>query len=243
MSGFALLSEAIANRDQVFLSTGIDRSGQLVARLDGGVNEVDHTFAATITEGDAQLLDPMVVDGRPLEVSFTTPSARVFFDSIPLKRERKWFRHRLLLRWPEQLTVVERRSGGREPVGDDMPLVGMLSARLSGANLRGRLFDLSHTGAAFLCPIHPDLPKPIVGEGYAVILTHPEQEYRFNATCRHVQHLSSSSLKVGMEFRADKDLDPPSLARFKRMLEDMEASRIRRTFRSTLTKTARFAVL
>jgi hypothetical protein len=241
MSSYALLTEAITNRGEVLLSTSIDRPGQFVARLEGEVDVPDHAFRALITEGNPQLLDPLIAGGRPLEVSFNTAAARVFFDCVPLKRERKWFKQRILLKWPEQMTVVERRGGSREAVPSDLPLVAILSGPSGGANLRARVFDISPTGAALLCPIHPDLPEPLLGETYAVLVTYQDIEFRFNALCRHVQHLSSNSLKAGIEFEARKDLDPPSLARFQRMLEDMEALRIRRTFRSALTKTALFA--
>ena len=135
--------------------------------------------------------------------------------------------------WDAPLEVVDL-------IPDDLALVAVLCGPSGGASLRAQLWDISLTGAAFLCPLHPDLPEPGVGEAFAVLLTFQEFEFRFNARCRHVQRLSSTSLRAGMEFHAEKELDPPSLSRFNQMLEELEALRIRRTFRSALRTTAIF---
>lgn len=242
IAGYTWLNEAVLGKKSAVLRFGPGESDQLCARFDGEVGAPGEAFRIVFTDGNPPALDPLIEGERPVEVAFNTPGARVFFDALPLRRGRRWFKQWATLRWPEQINVVERRSGSREVIPDDIEMIAALSLPAGGAAaLRARVWDLDLTGVACICPVHPDLPVPVVGEPCGILLSYGGGEYRLNGFCKNLQKLSSNSMRVGFKLGSETEFDPADLVRFRQLLEDLQSLRIRRGFRHELRTTVTYS--
>ena len=240
MVGFSDLNEALAGKKDAVLRFGPGDDDRLLVRFDGDKAEPGKAFRIVCLAGDPPSLDRLIEGRLPVELAFNTPGARVYFDAIPIKRGRKWFTHWAMLNWPERLNVVERRTGSREQLPDDVKIVVVLSLPDGGPTLRAQLWDVDLTGAACICPVHPDLPVPQVDQACGVLLTYRGEEYRLNGFCKNVQRLSTNSLRVGLQLLSETETDPSTLVRFKHLLGELQALRIRRGFRRELRNTVMF---
>jgi len=203
-------------------------------------------FWGQVLHGDAAVLDWLVSARATVEVAFNTEQASVFFDSALLKQRRQWFSQRVLLKRPEQLTIIERRKDNREPVPADVEVMARI-VRSNGESgtvceLAARVWDVSPTGASFLCRSDQPLPKLEVGEPLSITLLFNGGEHRVNACHRYTQRLSSSSVRLGVQFNAEDKVDPAVSARFRQLLEELQSLRIRRGFREVLRKRFGFNV-
>lgn len=239
-TGLDVLYRAIQDRQPGVISV---RDGgvthQIEVRFDAETREdgVD-AFWARMTDGSARLVDLLVRSQSTVEVAFNTASATVFFDSSLLKRKRQWFKHQLLLKRPEQLSIVERRKGNRELVPHDVEVTGRITptqqTQGTVCDIAARVWDVSPTGASFLCRTDQPLPKMEAGEALTITLMYRGSEHRMTACHRYTQRLSSSSVKLGVEFDAAAAADPAVTARYQQLLEEIQSLNIRRSFRHTL---------
>lgn len=246
-TGLDVLNRAIQDRQPGVISVrdgGVTR--QIEVRFAHETNEdgVDG-FWAQMTDGSARLVDLLVRSQSTVEVAFNTASATVFFDSALLKRKRQWFKQQLLLRRPDQVSIVERRKGNRELVPHDVEVTGRITptqqTQGTVCDIAARVWDVSPTGASFLCRADQPLPKMEVGEPLAITLVFNGAEHRMTACHRYTQRLSSSSVKLGVQFDAEAGADPAVAARYQQLLEEVQSLNIRRSFRHTLRN--RFSVL
>lgn len=203
-------------------------------------------FWGHVTRGDAEVLDWLVRAQATVEVAFNTEQASVFFDSALLRQRRQWFKKRVLLKRPERLTIIERRKDNREPVPADVEVMARI-VRLTAEDgtpceLAARVWDVSPTGASFLCRSDQPLPKLEVGEPLSITLLFNSTEHRVNACHRYAQRLSSSSVRLGVQFNSEDKVDPAASARFRQLLEELQSLRIRRSFRNVLRKRFGFSV-
>ena len=240
IGGYTWLNEAVWGKKEATLRIGPGDCDLLAVRFDGEADEDGQAFRVVFTSGKPPTLDPLIQGSVPAEVAFNTPSARIFFDALPLRRGRKWFKNWATLRWPDKLNVVERRSESRQHVPDDIGIVVVLSLPEGGPTLRARLWDVDVTGAACICPAHPELPRPVVGEPVGILLNHGGIEYRLKGFCRNVQPLSCNSLRVGLQFVSETEIEPQTLVRFKHLLDDLRTTTIRRSFRKDLRRTVTY---
>lgn len=247
------------------MSTGLDvltkavvaQQPAIVSIREGGVTHQVHIrFGQETREDDADAIWAQFISGDPkllpqlaqaratVEVAFNTESATVFFDSEVLRNRRQWFTRSLLLKRPEQLSIVERRKGNRELIPQDVEVHGRITpARQTdgtACDIAARVWDVSPTGAAFLCRADQPMPKMEVGEPLAIILSLNGQEHRMNACHRYTQRLSSSTVKLGVQFNGDEAADPQTMACYQQLLEEMQSLNIRRSFRHTLRKRFHF---
>ena len=193
---------------------------------------------ARMTGGSPKLLNWLLQSQSTIEVAFNTETATVFFDSSLLKQKRQWFTRCLLLKRPEQLSIVERRKGNRELIPRDVEVHGRITPvqQTEGTvcEIAARVWDVSPTGAAFLCRADQPLPKMAVGEPLSITLTYNGSEHKMTACHRYTQRLSSSTVKLGVQSSTDGAADPEAAARYQQMLEEIQSLNIRRSFRHTL---------
>jgi len=241
IEGYGSLNEAVWGRKQGVVRFGAEPADRLVVRFDGESKQAGESFRIVIVGGDPTALDRFIAGQSPVELTFNTPAACIYCDCVPLRRGRKWFTQWAELGYPQKLNAVERRSGSREAVPDDVPVTALLGGASGGAPVRVRLWDIDQAGAGFICGLHPKLPKPRAGERFSVRLEYQGLEYRFQGVCRHVRELSTNSVRVGIQFDARAKSDPAEAKRFEQLLEDLQSLRIRRTFRNQLRKTVTYA--
>jgi len=241
IGGYTWLNEAVWGKKNAVMRIGPGACDQLKVRFDGEADEDgQQAFRIVFTAGNPPAIDPLIEGQVPVEVAFNTPGARIFFDALPVRRGRGWFRHWATLRWPEKLTVVERRGGAREHIPDDIDIVAVLSLPGGGPTLRARLWDLDLKGMACICSAHPELPSPQVDQAVNILLSHGGQEYRLKGFCRNLQPLSSNSLRVGLQFESEAELDPETLVRFKYLVDELHGLGVRRSFRKELKNTVTY---
>jgi len=241
VGGYVWLNEAVWGKKDACLRVGPGESDGLKVRFDGECEEDGQAFRVVFMAGDPPVIDPLIESGQPVELAFNTPGARVFFDAIPVRRGRKWFKQFATLRWPDKLNVVERRGEARFHVPDNVDMVAVLSLPVGGPTLRARVWDVDATGVACICPAHPELPRPEVDNPVGILITHGRIEYRLHGFCRNVRQLSSNSLRVGVQFLSEMELDPQTVARFKQLLDDLRTTEIRRGFRKDLRTTVSYS--
>jgi hypothetical protein len=233
-SGFAALREAIHKRTCVTVREGSDTEGrrfwvQLQSAVPG-----DESFWCRLVEGKTAELDKLIKSRTEVEVSFANINSHVFFDTVIL--ERKFWGGRVRLRWPFNLHVVERRESSREPIPDDVVVKAMLSDAAGKVRVEARVGDISLTGASFLCENSEPLSVIKKGETIRLEVTYGTHLHRLAAVCRYARPISPNLVRVGTQFDATQALTGKELSRFRTMLEELEGLRIRRTFRTQLTK-------
>jgi hypothetical protein len=233
-SGFAVFREAIQIRTCVTVREGNDTDGrrflmQLQAAAPG-----EESFWCRLLEGNTSDLDKLIRSGTEVEVSFANFNSHVFFDTVMLTR--KWWGSRVQLRWPLNMHIVERRESSREPIPDDVVVKAMLSDAEGKVRVEARLGDISMTGASFLCENSEPLAVIQKGGTIGLEVKYGPHQHRLAAVCRYSRPISPGLVRVGTQFEAEKILTGAALTRFRTMLEELERLRVRRTFRTQLTK-------
>lgn len=241
--------------DQDVLSQAIEQGREATITVrDGGVTHQialrlaqpdryggQEGFWGDVVRGDSQWLDWLISAKATVEISFSTPWSSVFFDGAVLaKRERKRLQQAFVAN-PQKMSIVQRRQDNREPIPDDIEMV----AQLTRVNHQGgppcelvaRVFDVSATGASFICRADQPLPRMEIGEPLSILLVFNEVGHQVVGSHRYTQRLSSTSVRIGVEF--DKQ-ETSSARKFQQYLADLQELRVRRTFRTALRKTAMF---
>jgi hypothetical protein len=236
-----VVNKAVADRVHGIISA---REGDLTHRISvrfaGDEPTEEHLgFWARIVEGEPGVLHNLIETGSTLEVSFRTQTASIFFDTIPLRERRKLFSHRVLLRYPDHITIIERRKDSRETVAEEIVIEARMQPEGDATQWIGRLWDISPTGASFLCGTNPPPPKLALDDPLSIALSFNHAERKLIALHRYTQPLSSSTVRLGVQFPAGGDFDPKS-EWFLEMVEHLRSRRIRDTFRHTLRKTFLF---
>jgi hypothetical protein len=231
---FAVLREAIHAHMQATLRDSIDADAnphllQLESIVPG-----EESLWCRLLVGDTSELDKLIRSRAEVEVSFSTINSHVFFNSVVLRR--KWWGSLVLLQWPLSFHIVERRESSREPIPGDVVVTAMLSDADGRVRVQSRVGDISLTGASFLCETTEPLSVIQVGRSIRIAVTHGGHQHRLDAVCRYARPISPNVVRIGTQFDAEKALAAGPLARFRLMLEELERLRIRRTFRTQLTK-------
>jgi c-di-GMP-binding flagellar brake protein YcgR len=116
---------------------------------------------------DAYLLHALIAQGTPVGVAFKTATQKAIFTTVPLRIESSYSLsgqvrvEAALLRFPESLSIVQRRANYRVRIPQDeevqmrvwpIPEYAVLCDRPPASQeARCRLLDLSINGMAFLC--------------------------------------------------------------------------------------------
>ena len=185
----------------------------------------------------------LVTSGKTVEVSFETPHAKVFFDSaLRTSRGGRWRGRRVLLAMPQSVKVVERRRGEREPIPDDVMIQARLLRVPSGAyradpfEAEARVLDLGRLGASLICPAVRPLMGMVPEEKVIALFQYGGRQHEIAARPRYVQSLPPDGIKVGLQFSMDDAKERDAVRDFAPLVEEFQALRVRRSFRSTLHK-------
>jgi c-di-GMP-binding flagellar brake protein YcgR len=238
-----VLTQAIERRQEGVITV---RDGgvthQITLRFAQEARQADQDgFWSDVLRGDSQWLEWLINAKATVEVSFNSPWSSVFFDSAVLAQRVRRRVPQAFLSKPQRLSIVQRRQDNREPVPQDIEMVAQLT-RINHqegppCELVARVFDVSATGASFVCRADQPLPRLEIGEPLSILLVFNEVGHQVLASHRYTQRLSGTSVRIGVEF--DKH-EAASAQKFQQYLADLEELRVRRTFRSALTKTAMF---
>ena len=159
-------------------------------------------------------------------------SSRIWISAAPNTRR--------LLKYPTNVQAVEQRNSDREYVPDHIRILARLAADAPGAtNIVGfdcRIMDLSPGGASLICPTERSLVSLEPGQPLRVAISFDGRApICLRAQHRYTQHLSTNSLRVGLQFNPDA-ASPQTATAFQQLLTELETLRLTRSFRSTLQK-------
>lgn len=242
-SGIQMLNHAIetARGGELCAYTGEDRHQLPIRFSPEPVGKEADAFWCHVPDARARLLKQLAEANAVAEISFTTPEAHVFFDTSVVARRRGWFARALLLRRPQLITVVERRQGGgREMIPEELELPAVLRpkspAGQPAATFRGRVWDISRTGASFLCRSNQPIPTLPQGEGLSAVFHISKARHTLHGTHRYTQRLSAATVRIGMQFDTPIPVDGSACHPLTQFIEDMKGRRMRDTFRKALQK-------
>ena len=237
-TNFQVLSAAIENRKAATIRLGGRRAGDrlqirlLVAEKQHG----DEGIWVELLRGETRRVDQLIAAQALVEVSFISGPMRVFFETTILSRRHAFMRgERLMLAWPLRLRVSERRGGDRERVPREVDVAACLQLGDGADPMPLYVWDLSPTGASFLCPPGKRPPKFGPSQRLHVTLTFWGEDHSIVVCHRHTQTLAGGRVRVGVEFEekapGKPDIPPPLI----KLLEDLKSSRIRSTLGAALS--------
>jgi hypothetical protein len=188
-------------------------------------------FWAEVLEGDKRLMRRLAKSGALVEMSFNWAYSSVFFDTKVLENRKRFFKpRRLLMSNPEKLTVIERRKDGRERVPDNLNVVACITRAQESerqAQVVTRVWDLSPTGASLICPPSEELLAIKPGERLSIALQFEKMQRTLEVHHRYTQPLSSSSVRLGVQFVEHDATNPAVMELYQRLLDDLKKYRIR----------------
>ena len=198
-------------------------------------------FYAELHGSAGSLIDDLINQFIPVEVCFRTDVARVYFDTLILKKKKHfWLNKQVIFKYPANVQALEQRNSDREYIPDHIHILARLACYAPGATTMSefdcRAMDLSPGGASLICPTDRTLATLEPGQPLRVAISFDGRApICLKAQHRYTQHLSTNSLRVGLQF--DKESASPQTATaFQQLLSELETLRLTRSFRSTLQK-------
>jgi hypothetical protein len=189
-----------------------------------------------VLEGDRRALELEYRQKTAVEVSFSAEDAMAFFDTVIEQRQTTLiFRERrLLLRAPNKISVVQQRKDGRVWVPERTMLKSRLSKHTvdqddqSATIIPGRVWDLSLSGASFICPTDPMLIGLRQDERLELELEYPGG-IKINRTAGvcYARPLSMRSVRLGVQFVKGEGQAEVDDAELRRLLQELEAVKAR----------------
>jgi hypothetical protein len=234
-----LLVDAVDEHVQAILTVREpDATSVVYLRLSEPSLEVEGAFWADVVEGDRRLIGRLARSGAVVEMSFNWAYSSVFFDTKVLLNKKKMFKQRrILFSQPQTLTVIERRKDGRERVPDNLNVsacIARADKADKGAEVLTRVWDLSPTGACLICPPSDELLAIKPGERLSIALQFGKMQRTLEVHHRYTQALSSSSVRLGVQFVEHDATNPAVMEMYNRLLDDLKSMRIKGGLRKVL---------
>ena len=183
--------------------------------------------------GEPARLDRIQALQAPLEAVFQNGSTQISFETAIIRRQKLFLRgSRLLIGWPTHLRVIERRKSVRERVPDHRPITASLQlpGRLLGPpQVSCRVYDLSASGAAFLCPPGSRIPALQPGQTLQVCVTLAGVEHHLEVQHRNTRILPDGAVRLGVEFAPDTAGDSLASAELQKLLDELRDQRMRQS--------------
>lgn len=234
-----VLSEAIERRQAAVIRTPGRRAGDQIqiAFLADGRPSGDPGFWAELVSGDVTVIDRLIAAQVHVETSFQSGGTRVYFETSLLQRRRAFLRgERILLSWPGQLRVEERRRAERERVPEDLELSAVLVLpEQRQALIPLYVWDLSATGGAFLYPPGKRPPKFETDQPLQIRLRFDGADHEVIARHRNSQTLSGGRVRIGVQFDFERCPNASLATRLQRLVDELRTRRIRNTLGAALT--------
>jgi hypothetical protein len=167
----------------------------------------DHGIWTGITSGETGLLPKLTAGKAVVAVSIDHGRMRISFQSACVgHRQPLLGAQRVLLAWPVDLKIEERRTHPRErPLDSDTigaALIRTASRTFEGRGLRLGIWDVSVGGASLICPAQTPLRlRP--AEELELHLRIKDSDHRIRGRHCHSIRLPSGQLRFGVEFDRD----------------------------------------
>ena len=229
-----VLITAVAQREAATIHTGGRRAEDAlqISFLADGRPSGDDGIWAELVRGELGLVDRLISSRHHVDISFTSGHSIVHFETLLLLRQRRFLRsERILMTWPAQVRVSERRGAERERVPDEEEVTGQMKTEQWECEWPLPVWDLSETGVCLLWPAGKRPPRLEPGDAMELSLRIWGVDYQLNAHFRRSQVMPDGRMKLGIQFATDKANVPDALPR---LIDDLKTRRIRNSLGSTL---------
>lgn len=168
----------------------------------------DHGIWAGISGGKETDLLPRLAAGRAVvAVSIDHGRVRISFQSACVgHRQPLLGAQRVLLAWPVELKIQERRTHPRErpldPATISAALVQTGTRSYEGKGVRLGVWDVSVGGASFVCPAQTPI-RLRAGEAVELHMRIRGSDHRIRGRHCHTARLPSGQVRFGVEFDRD----------------------------------------
>jgi hypothetical protein len=232
---FELFKEAVDGKKRALLRGVVDGATHehQLRFLRHATQDEGRGVWAEVLGGDKRALELEYRQKTGVEVSFSADDAMAFFDTlIEYRQTTLLFRERrLLLRAPNKISVVQQRKDGRVWVPDQTRLTSRLSKvtiehdNQTATIIPGRVWDLSLSGASFICAVDPMLAGLRQDERLELELEYPGNlKIAKTASVCYARPLSMRSVRLGVQFVKDPAQPETDDTDMKRLLQELESA-------------------
>jgi len=203
---------------------------RVVADRRGGA---EHGIWAEVLQPDIRLIGGLIESATAVKVRFALKEGSMSLETLVLDQQRTLLRgQRILLGWPEQVHIRERRNSRREYVPEAIELSARLRIEHDGdREIPVRLFDLSAKGASVHWPSRLAPPSLRIGQGIRIFLCYRDVDYRLDGVYRNILMMPGGRIRLGVEFIGGEGA---AQAQLHLLLEELATRRIRRNLGSAL---------
>jgi hypothetical protein len=235
-SNLQLLSNAIGQKAPAVIAVGqgVVRRELLVKFVTAVYDPEVTGYWAQVYEGDSELIDKLIEAAEPVMVGTQSGGAKIYFESVILgKRRQGLMQRQILLRLPEDASVMEQRSAPREWVPERMRLTAHLQVlggdgRVTG-NFAATLWDLGRDGASVVVGGERMLKKLKANAALKLQIERPDPQLHltFTAKHRHMDSISDQRIRLGIQFVHSGDLSKHDQEQFANLLDELRKEGIR----------------
>ena len=186
-----------------------------------------------LVEGDPRGIDRLIHTQSMVEVYIESGHTRVFFETPIIRRQRQLLRgDRMLICWPSNLTVQEKRNGRRERVVPGVQIGAKL--KVGPVEVTTGVRDVSLTGVGLAWPKGVQLPQPEPGSAVELCLIFGGGEHRLNVELRRVRRMPNGDVRVGVRFADERPEAGRMLERLQPLLDELAHQRVLNSLGKTL---------
>ena len=168
-----------------------------------------------------------IAGGLQVDVSVSLDRVRHTFRTTIARRDQQlWVNEKFtvdafLLRAPREIRVEERRTAPRYMVPDGGTIFAQLTRPTDAhASVEARPWDLSASGAGFVCPYDASLLRMQPGDSLDVLIHYRGRNINTPAEVCFSRALSGRVLKLGVRFKTS-GMDEASAANLRELLDDL----------------------
>ena len=191
---------------------------------DGRGRGDDGIWAELIT-GEPASVDRLINNQETVEVFFKCSDIRVYFETTVMRRHKQMLRRdRILLGWPINIRIEEKRRGTRERLVEEVSVQARLMTPEGDVALR--VHDLSPTGVGLLWPDGVSAPTFKQGQHLQLSLIFYGQEHRIAVEHRTTRSLPGGAVRLGLRFTTDAQGSARLLEHLEHLLDELRHKRM-----------------
>jgi hypothetical protein len=239
-----LLASAVERRVHGVIAVGEDdeRREVLIRFMSEDYDPEAMGYWVHVYEGDNKLIDKLIKSKGAVTVSLQNGGAKIWFESVIVKRRRQnLVQRQVLVQQPEDASVLEHRSQPREWVPERLRLAAVIRAMSPGGKAVGvsnaTIWDLGQQGASIIARSQPFLEKLKDNAPLQIqIRLHGEGgRLTFAATHRHTVRISAEKLRLGIQFQfADDKRSKHDRECFTALMDELHKANVRDGLWATL---------
>ncbi|HXE54966.1 MAG TPA: PilZ domain-containing protein [Tepidisphaeraceae bacterium] len=200
-----VLDRAIAERANATLSVPGETDREWQIRLAQAAADQDGMWVQPMDDPH-RVLDDFIAHGIEMKVAIGFDRSRYVFLTQLLKRNKHlWLNQAtmveaVLLRYPAEVSIEDRRAHPRLPVPDGSNVAAQIVCGSALLPISVKVWDVSEGGLALLCPRDTNVLALKRGDRFAFTLTEHGRKMAGSAQMCFSRPLSAKILKIGAQF-------------------------------------------